>query len=331
MKVLISDHPEMLMPDHELETATLKAGLGDDLQVDVLAYTEDMPKEVLYDAVKDADALLTGFLTCDEALMNHAPKLKVISINSTGYNLVDLDAATARGIGVCPVGEYCTWDVSEGAIAYMYALNKNMKAYMYDLERNRKWDYLAAPITPRIEDQTLGIAGFGKIGKCTARKAKGLVKRILVVRDPCCTQEDYDAAGVTPVEPEELFRESDVIVNHMNLTDENYHYFDARAFSMMERHPILINLGRGQHIDEDALIEALENGTVRAFGADVLYGDPPVLENHPLLDRPNVIVTPHTTWYSTTAIETLERISSQNIVYFLTGQKDKVFKLVNEV
>ena len=71
-----------------------------------------MPKEVLYEAIEDADALLTGFLTCDEELMEHAPKLKVISINSTGFNLVDLEAATKRGIGVCPVGEYCTWDVS---------------------------------------------------------------------------------------------------------------------------------------------------------------------------------------------------------------------------
>ena len=99
----------------------------------------------------------------------------------------------------------------------------------------------------------------------------------------------------------------------------------------MERKPILINLGRGQHIDEDALVTALDGGTIRAFGADVLYGDPPVLEGHPLLGRSNVIVTPHTTWYSTSAIEDLERISSQNIVHFLNGEKDKVFKLVNQV
>ncbi len=126
-----------------------------------------------------------------------------------------------------------------------------------------------------------------------------------------------------------LLAESDVIVNHMCLTDENTRFFDADKFSKMKRKPILINLGRGLSVDEDALLEALDNGTVRSFGADVLYDETPDLANHPLVGRSDVIITPHSAFYSTTSLEDLMRLSCQNIVYYLTGEKDKVFKLVN--
>lgn len=329
MKVLICDHPDCMMPDHILEIETLKTGLGSDVDVEVYEY-EDGKRGEFYEHLADADALLTAFVPVDAEAMDHASRLKVVSLNSTGFDQVDLDEATKRGIGVCPVGEYCTWDVSESAIAYMSALNKHFKFYQKEIDERHKWDYAAAPQWPRLEDQVLGIVGFGKIGKCTAEKASGLVKRIIAC-DPYAPNADFVERGVTQVDKNELLAESDIIVNHMCLTDDNERYFDAAAFARMVRKPLFINLGRGLCVDEDALVEALDEGRVRAFGADVLYDETPDLASNKLVGRDNVVITPHSAFYSTTAIEDLERLSCENIVHFLRGEKEKVFKLVNQV
>ena len=329
MKVLICDHADCMMPDHALEIETLRAGLGEDVEVEVLEY-EDDKRDEFYEHVADADALLTAFVTVDAEAMDRAPKLKVVSLNSTGFDQVDLDEATKRGIGVCPVGEYCTWDVAESAIAYMGALNKHFKFYQREIDERHKWDYAAAPQWPRLEDQVLGIVGFGKIGKCTAEKAMGLVKRVIAC-DPHADDAAFAERGVTRVSKEELLTHADIIVNHMCLTDDNVRFFDEAAFDLMARRPIFINLGRGLCVDEEALVDALDAGKLRAFGADVLYDETPDLASNKLVGRDNVIITPHSAFYSTTAIKDLERLSCENIVHFLKGEKEKVFKLVNEV
>lgn len=329
MKVLISDHPDSMMPDHALEIQTLREGLGPDVEVEVYEYFDDK-REEFYEHLASADALLTAFTTIDAEAMDHAPRLKVISLNSTGYDQVDLEAATARGIGVCPVGEYCTWDVSESAIAYMFALNKHLKFYQRAIDERHEWDYAAPPAWPRLEDQVLGIVGFGKIGTCTARKARGLVREVLA-NDPFIDKGVFAHNGAKKASVDELLENADIIVNHMNLNDTNFHYFDEAKFAKMKKKPILINLGRGLCVDEPALIRALDAGRIRAFGADVLYDETPDLAANPLVGRDNVMITPHAAFYSTTALEDLERISAQNIAHFLCGRADKVFKMVNNV
>ena len=295
MKVLICDHADCMMPDHALEIETLRAGLGEDVEVEVLEY-EDDKRDEFYEHVADADALLTAFVTVDAEAMDRAPKLKVVSLNSTGFDQVDLDEATKRGIGVCPVGEYCTWDVAESAIAYMGALNKHFKFYQREIDERHKWDYAAAPQWPRLEDQVLGIVGFGKIGKCTAEKAMGLVKRVIAC-DPHADDAAFAERGVTRVSKEELLAHADIIVNHMCLTDDNVRFFDEAAFDSMARRPIFINLGRGLCVDEEALVDALDAGKLRAFGADVLYDETPDLAANKLVGRDNVIITPHSAFY----------------------------------
>lgn len=329
MKILISDYADSMMPSHELESQTLMAGLGDNTEIEVFPYTDETRNE-FYERLATADALLTAFVKIDADALDHAPNLKVVSINATGYDNVDLEAATKRGVGVCPVGEYCTWDVSESAIAYMSALNKHFKFYIQQIDEEHRWDYAAAPEYPRLEDQTLGIVGFGKIGKCTAHKAKGLVKSI-IANDPFIDKKLFGENGVTEASVDELLESSDIIVNHMNLNDTNYHYFSAEKFAKMKKKPIFINLGRGLSVNEEDLIAALDTGQLRAFGADVLYDETPDLEHNPLIGRDNVIITPHAAFYSSSSMRDLQVLSCQNIVHFLNGEKEKVFKLVNEI
>ena len=329
MKILISDYPESMMPTHDLEMETLRAGLGEDLEIEVFPYADDAREEFI-ERLATADALLTAFVKIDAEAMDRCPNLKVISINATGFDNVDLEAATKRGIGVCPVGEYCTWDVSESAIAYMFALNKHFKFYINQIEHDHVWDFAAAPEFPRLEDQTLGIVGFGKIGKCTARKCRGIVGRI-IANDPFIDQDLFEANGVEGVSVDELLEQADIIVNHMNLNDTNYHYFNADKFAKMKKRPILINLGRGLCVEEDDLVNALDQGQLRAFGADVLYDETPDLASHPLVGRDNVIITPHAAFYSSSSMRDLQVFSCNNIVHFLKGEKEQVFKLVNPV
>ncbi|MFR1638833.1 MAG: NAD(P)-dependent oxidoreductase [Eggerthellaceae bacterium] len=142
--------------------------------------------------------------------------------------------------------------MAESAIAYMGALNKHFKFYQREIDERHKWDYAAAPQWPRLEDQVLGIVGFGKIGKCTAEKAMGLVKRVIAC-DPHADDAAFAERGVTRVSKEELLAHADIIVNHMCLTDDNVRFFDEAAFDAMERRPIFINLGRGLCVDEEAL------------------------------------------------------------------------------
>ena len=156
------------------------------------------------------------------------------------------------------------------------------------------------------------------------------MKRVIAC-DPNVDAVAFAERGVPRVSKGELLEQADIIVNHMCLSDDNVHYFDEAAFDAMVRRPIFINLGRGLCVDEEALVAALDAGKLRAFGTDVLYDETPDLATNKLVGRDNVIITPHSAFYSTTAIEDLERLSCENIVHFLKGEKERVFKLVNEV
>ena len=147
MKILISDYKASMMPAHEYEIEVLKKGLPD-AEIEVYEYTDEKRAE-FFEKMQDVNALLTAFIKMDQEALEHAPNLQVISINATGYDSIDLPEATKRSIGVCPVGEYCTWDVAEHTIALMLALNKNLKEYTYDIEKNHVWEYSVSNIPDR--------------------------------------------------------------------------------------------------------------------------------------------------------------------------------------
>ena len=328
MKIVISDYKDSMMPSHDIEFEVLKKGLGEDVDVVVYEYSDDK-KEEFYQVIQDADALLTAFIQFDKEMFNHAPNIKVISINATGYDNVDLSVAKSRHVGICPVGEYCTIDVAEYTISLILSLVKNLKIYSYDVEKNHKWRYEVGEENKRIQDLTLGVFGFGKIGKAVAKRAVALGMRVLAC-DPKADKEEAVKLDVEIVDPEQLLKESDVITNNMNLNESNYHFFDLEKFSKMAQKPYFINMGRGACVVEEDLSKALDLGYIKGAGLDVLKDEHPDLVHHDLVNRNNVIITPHAAFYTSSSIADLQRISSQNIVYYLTNQKEKVFKLVSD-
>ncbi len=328
MKILISDYKDSMMPEHDYEMQVLKAGLPN-AEIEVYEYTDEKRDEFIQ-KMKDVTALLTAFTRIDKEVLENAPELKVISINATGYDCVDLAEATKHSVGVCPVGEYCTLDVAEHTMALMLALNKNLKCYSYDLEKNYNWKYDAPKPPKRIGDQTLGIFGFGKIGKCVAKLAQGLGMTV-IAHDPYVKPELAAELGVELVDKDTIFEQADVITNHMNLGKTNTEYFTAVEFNKMKKTPIFLNLGRGLSINENDLADALDKGLVRAAGLDVLKDETPKLDGHLLSNRENVIITPHAAFFSKQSFDDMQRISCENIVNYLLGHKDKVFKLVNDI
>ena len=327
MKIVIADYPESMMPNHQLEKQVLTAGLPS-CQVVIFSYHDDQRAAFLRE-LHDADALLTAFIKVDEAIFNAAPQLKVVSINATGYDNVDLRAAKRHGVAVCPVGEYCTEDVAEFTITTMLALVRNLKAYLTAVDQRHEWRYDYAQPNRRLSNMTLGIFGLGKIGRAVAKKAAALKMTVLAC-DPYISQTHYASVAdvVKLVTADELLANADVITNHMNLNDSNYHYFTSARFQQMVNHPYFINMARGAEVVEQALVAALDQGQIRGAALDVLATEFPDLAHNPLVGRENVLVTPHTAFYSTDSLTTLQRISCQNIVDYLTGHPDQVFKLV---
>lgn len=326
MKIVIADYPDVLGRELEKEYAFLREVIPDAAIV-THPYTDP---EAFYDEMQDADGLLTAFIPLDKTVLDHMPALKAISINATGYNFVDLEETRRRDIPVCAIGEYCTQEVADHTMALMLALDRRLKTYIHTVDSEHCWKYYMASKPMGLNGSTLGLFGFGKIGRAVARRARGFGMRVLAV-DTNADEQQAAELGVIITDAKTLLRESDVISNHMNLTAENWHFFDDAGFAAMEKHPIFLNVSRGGSVDEAALVRALDNGLIRAAGLDVLEAEKPDLEKCALIGRENVILTPHAAFYSARSIEALQRMSCHNLTDCLTGNRAHAFKIVNGV
>lgn len=325
MRVLVADYPDSLSGDHEREEQLLRAGLGD-VEVVVHAYDPDDHDAFLAELAA-AEVLLTGFLPVTATEIAAAPDLRCISINATGFDNIDLTAARAHGVAVMCIGEYCTEDVAEHTLALALALNHHLKHFVGEVDADHTWRYSSAPAPTRFVDQVLGIVGLGRIGSNVAAKARAWGMQVLAT-DPFIEPGHATGLGVELVGRDELLARADIVSNHMNATTENVGYFRGETFALMRRRPAFLNTARGSAVAEADLVAALDAGQVRAAGLDVLADENPDLARHPLAGRANVIITPHSAFYSTASRDALVRISVGNIVHFLRGEHDQVFKRV---
>ena len=322
-KIVIADYESALEEDYSITIESIEEALGEPVDTVVHAYKD---KDDFIKVLQDADGLVTGFIEADEEILAACPGLKCISVSGVGYSNINLESAKQNNVAVCHIQEYCTQEVAEHAIALMCALNRNLKFYDRKINDEREWKYYSIDGNPNLCSQTLAIFGFGKIGRRVATIAIALGMKVLAV-DPYASSE-YDVAGVEFVNKKEAFSRADIITNHMNLTEENRHFFDEDAFVKMKRRPIFINVGRGGSVDEQALVNALNRGWIRGAGIDVLEEENPDLNICSLLRRKNVIITPHSAFYSQESIEKLQRISGANLGYFLAGKNEEITELV---
>lgn len=322
--IVITDYPKVLNRDLNYEIQRITSILGE-VEVRVVRYEN---RNQWLNKVQDASALLTAFLPIDYDIMEAIPNLKCIALNASGYSNVDVDEATKRGIAVIPIEEYCTEEVAEHTIAMLLALARGMKHYQKQIEETQVWQYSSIKGLHRVAGATLGIAGFGKIGKRVGKIAEAMGMRILVY-SPTGKTSNTESYPVTFVSKDLLLQESDFITNHMAVDDKTSPFFDETAFQTMARQPFFLNMGRGAAVDEKALVKALDMGWIKGAGLDVLSSECPNLEENPLVGRENVILTPHSAFYSEESLRLLQDISCDNLCYYLKGELEKVHRVVN--
>ena len=293
----------------------------------VATFTYRGDRDALVEACRRADAILTDYVPFDRAVLQALERCRIISVAATGWDCVDTAAAAERGIAVSAVGEYCTDEVADHTLALLLALNRQIVAYHEQVQKGRSWRWNEITGIRRLAGQTLGIIGFGRIGRAVCRRALGFGLFVLAC-DPLVDAATITSHGAEPADLDVILADADIISLHSHLDAASRGVLDRAAFARMRRKPLLLNVARGALIVESDLVEALDRGQIAGAGLDVLTEDSPDLARHPLAGRRDVLLTPHVAFYSESALADLRRISARNIRAFLDGRPADVFRLV---
>ena len=269
------------------------------LELEALAPLADMVEiradttEAFAAQVGDVDAVITSWgLTIDQTVIDALQRCVVIGVGSVGVDMVDVAAATRAGIVVTNVPDVFIEEVADHAMMLLLAVVRQTKR-MEAMVHAGQW-YQGRPLlnhTPRLMGRTLGLLGFGNVGRCMARRAAAFGVQVLAC-DPYVSELTISAEGVEPVSFGELLERSDYLSLHAPLNSETAHILDAAAFERMKPTALVVNTARGGLIKETDLIAALERGAVAGAGLDVLEQEP-VAPDNPLLQMDNVLITPH--------------------------------------
>jgi glycerate dehydrogenase len=277
------------------------------------------PPEKTVERAQNAEAVFTNKVVFNREVIGQLPDLRFIGVLATGYNVVDLEAATEAGIVVANIPAYSTASVAQMVFSHMLHIVQNVSKHA-DSVKKGEWansiDF-SYHLTPQTElaGKTLGIIGFGQIGQAVAKIGLAFGMNILFNN----RSKKETNLNARQVDLDTLLAESDFISINCPLTDENAGFINKAAISKMKTSAILINTGRGALINEDDLAEALNNGRIAGAGLDVLSTEPPSPDN-PLLSAKNCNITPHIAWATTEARERLMKIAAENLKAFLEGK-----------
>lgn len=282
------------------------------------------PPDRVIERAANADIVLTNKTPLTAGQIVGLPKLKYIGVLATGFNIVDVQAARSRGIPVANVPTYGTRSVAQMTLALLLELTQHV-GHHAETVRNGRWTsspdfcYWDSPLV-ELDGLTLGILGFGRIGQAVGELARAFgMTTVCHTRNPDAVLPE----AVTRVPLERLFRESDVLSLHCPLTPETQHVVNRERLSWMKPTSFLLNTSRGPLIDEAALAEALNLGTISGAALDVLAVEPPVGEN-PLLTARNCLVTPHIAWATKAARSRLMQTAVSNVAAFVRGTPQNV-------
>jgi D-3-phosphoglycerate dehydrogenase len=263
-----------------------------------------------------------AILTLDEPLTARViaslERCRVISRFGIGVDKVDLDAATAAGIVVTNVPDYCVDEASDHALALLLAVERRIPALDAAVRQGR-WDTAAvAGRMRRLRGRRAGVVGFGRLGARFARKVAALGLEVCV-HDPYVADAEIESAGAQPLPLDDLLASSDVVSLHVPLTADTLHLLDRRRIFSMREGAVLVNTSRGGLVDEEALVEALGEGRLGGAGLDVFEREPPGPDS-PLLALPNVVVTSHSSHYSLESGAEMRDRAFRNVADVLAGR-----------
>ncbi len=301
-------------------TGMREEGLGVLRAAGVLTLATSLEPAVLHREIADADALVVRTAgTIDAALMDAAARLRVIGRHGVGYDQIDVPAATERGIQVVYTPGANTQSVAEHTIAFLIGLSKNFPGQMRALIEGRYNDRTRL-VGHDLRGRTLGIVGFGRIGRRVAEIAHlGLGMRILyndIVPAPLKVESHVAARQVTF---EELMGESDLVTVHVPLDRSTRHMIRPESLALMKPGALLVNTCRGPVVDERAVALALDSGRLGGYAADVYEVEPPAAD-HPLIGRPDCLLTPHSAAQTVEGLINMARGVAEDVVGVLNGQ-----------
>ena len=303
MKIVLAEVPYTKDRDISVEKSCVPEGA----ELTMAVFDEHAENnDAFYAEIKDADIIIDGYVHFGKKEIDAMDHCKVISFQSTGYNEADLDYAKEKGIAVCSILDYCTQETAESAMALMLNLQRGIRQYDRSVQQDHVWDYQVVPHLKRIAGQ-------------------------VIAYDPFLPPAIAENLGVKLVDFDTLLAESDVLSLHMNLTEENYHMFNKEAFMKCKKHPIIVNEGRGPLICDEDLVWALDNGYIRGAALDMVESEDPDLDTCPLVGRDDVLLTPHSGYYSDTSNYLVAKLSMDNALYYVNGEYDKVKSIRNGV
>jgi glycerate dehydrogenase len=277
------------------------------------------PGELILERAKDADIILTNKTPLAADTLAKLPKLKLVSVLATGYNVVDVKVARAHGIAVANVPSYATDAVAEYVFALLLNFYRQPQLHS-DLIKQGEWSrsewcFWRTPLT-EVAGQTIGIVGFGRIGRRVGELAAAFKMKVLANDVVHANPPSYPFAWR---EVPELFAESDAVTLHCNLTPENTGLVNQALLKRMKPTAYLINTSRGPLVKDADLAEALQQGKLGGAALDVVSTEP-IPPDNPLLKAPNITITPHVAWAALAARRRLTQITAENVAAFVAGK-----------
>jgi len=302
-KVLITDH---VWPTTDPERAVLEAAGAK------VIVAPDGDEDTLINLAKDVDAIMTCFAKVTEKVIRSAEKCVAIGRFGVGTDNIDVATATELGIPVTYVPDYCVDEVSDHVLAMLHTWNRKIALFDQSV-KSEGWGHLGLTMRiKRLRGKTIGIVGFGRIGQAVAEKASVFGLKILA-SDPVTPKEIVESYGGQLVAFEELLEQSDFVSLHAPLTPATEKLIGPREFDLMKYDSFLINAARGPLIDESALYDALSNGKIGGAGLDVMVENEPP-KDHPLMQLENILITPHTAFFSQESTLELEERAASEVV-----------------
>lgn len=309
--------PHVVIVGRKPDAVDLERAVFSEAGIRVTTLAQPPEGSGLPDEIRNADGILqAGSWPVTREVIGQLTRCRVVGRYGLGYDNIDVDAATERGIAVVTARGYCEEEISDHVLAFLLSWHRRIPFYDR-LHRSGVRQKLAHPI-PRISTLTGGLCGFGGIARCLAPKLKALGMHV-VAFDPFLPNELFTQFGVERVDFDGLLARADVISIHCALTDETRHLFNEAAFKAMKPNALIINTARGGIIDTGALVSALQAGEIAGAGLDVLEeGD---FERYRLHEIETLLHTPHMAWQSETARVELARRSAFNVRLVLEGKR----------
>ncbi len=307
---------KVVIPYHHYPDLSTETGILRQIGARII-HTDNLQSEAAIAAVRTADALMVSTERVSAELIAQMERCKIICRLGTGYDAIDVAAATARGIWVTYVPDYSIDEVSTHAISLMLAHNRHLPRLFEMVKANIWWKRSEIDAIVRLSDLTYGVLGHGRIGTASARKGRGLGMRVIAC-DPYIDARRMIENGVTPVDFETLLHESDYLSLHVPLTDETRQIINAGALAQMKSNAVVINTARGACVDINDLLAAVQSGTIAGALLDVLPTEPPAPE-HPIMHEPRIWITPHAAWYSEQSTNEVRVKGSEDVARVLRG------------